>query len=310
MIRDKKVLLCSMIAEALLMTALLTVSGKNCSAKTETAIAEEVIQTTADVLQSEEPADPVLPEETTASPEPAASVSPTDIPAPTQTPPAGRLVKKKYKTYFILEDGTKYKKNFVTIGNKTYYFDKHGEMFYGWLKKDKQYYYLNRATGRLKKRGKVDGVRIRGGCAVKTKFSRKKIETMMTAAKIVKEITKPSDSKAQKRLKCYKYIMKFGYCRYRMLKPIYKKKGWEITFANDIFKRKGGCCVAESSALAFLFHECGYRNVYVCHDTEHAWVELNGRVYDNLFSEARDFWKYYGCSYEGYACHPVQRIKI
>lgn len=310
MIENKRVLLYGRMSGILLLILLFVVQGKSCSAKTETAIAEEVIQTTADVLQSEKPDNPVQTGEPAVSPEPAASVNPSEIPAPTQTPPVGKLVKKKYKTFYILENGTKYKKNFVTIRNKTYYFDKHGEMYYGWLKKDKQYYYLNRATGRLKRRGKVDGVKLRGGCAVKTKFSCKKIETMMRAAKIVKEITEPGDSKSQKRLKCYKYIMKFNYCRYRMLKPIYKKKGWEITFANDIFKRNGGCCVAESSALAFLFHECGYRNVYVCHDTEHAWVELNGKVYDNLFSEARDFWKYYGCSYEGYACHPVQRIKI
>lgn len=308
MVRGKMGLCCWVAVGVLLPAVFCAVPGTHCDAGTGKAFAGEVIQAAGDASQSGEPDASVPP--VPGADGPAAPPVASAAPEPTQAPPAGRLVKKKHKTYFILENGKKYKNNFVTIKNKAYYFDKRGEMFHGWLKKDKQYYYLNRTTGRLVRKGKVDGIKIRGGCAVKTKFARKKVKTMMRAARIVKRITKPGDSKAQKRLKCYKYIMKFGYCRYRMLKPIYKKKGWEITFANDIFKRNGGCCVAESSALAFLFHECGYRNVYVCHDTEHAWVELNGKVYDNLFSEAKDFWKYYGCSYEGYSCHPAQRIKI
>lgn len=133
---------------------------------------------------------------------------------------------------------------------------------------------------------------------------------MRTAARVAAKITKPSDTMEQKKMKCYRYIMKCDYRRYRFLEPIYKKKGWESTFANDIFKHHAGCCVSESSALAFLFHEIGYRNVYVCHDTSHAWVELNGRVYDNLFSKAKDFWKYYDCTYESFGLNPVDKRKI
>lgn len=86
--------------------------------------------------------------------------------------------------------------------------------------------------------------------------------------------------------------------------------GWEVTFANDIFDHHQGCCVSEASATAFLFHECGYPQVYVATDTGHAWVELNGRVYDPLFAESRDFNSYYNVPYEGYGMRAVVRHKI
>ena len=104
MIENKRVLLYGRMSGILLLILLFAVQGKPCSAKTETAIAEEVIQTTADVLQSEEPDNPVQTGEPAVPPEPAASVNPSEIPAPTQTPPAGKLVKKKYKTFYILAE--------------------------------------------------------------------------------------------------------------------------------------------------------------------------------------------------------------
>ena len=64
------------------------------------------------------------------------------------------------------------------------------------------------------------------------------------------------------------------------------------------------------TALAFMLHECGYSTVYVAHDSEHAWVELNGRVYDALFARAKDYNKYYNLSYSNFSCHPVDKRKI
>ena len=73
----------------------------------------------------------------------------------------------------------------------------------------------------------------------------------------------------------------------RFLKKIYKQKGWESTFADDIFIHGDGCCVSESAALAFLVHEAGYKTVYVAHDSEHAWVELNGKYMTLYLQEQR-----------------------
>ena len=229
---------------------------------------------------------------------------------PTVTPVPGRLVHKKYTTRYVYKGGKKLTRSFLTLKKKTYYFDKNGDMYHGWLKRGGAYYYLDRSTGTLIHHGRVDGIRIRKDQAVQTKLSVRKIETMRTAARLLGQITKPSDTQEQKKMKCYQYIMKCDYRRYRFLEPIYKKKGWESTFANDIFRHHAGCCVSESSALAFLFHEIGYKDVYVCHDTSHAWVEMEGRVYDNLFSKAKDFWKYYNATYESFGLHPVDKRKI
>ena len=257
--------------------------------------------------ETEPPKESVQPGHTAG---PKDSIKPKSTAKPTVTPVPGRLVHKKYTTRYVYKGGKKLTKSFLTLKKKTYYFDKNGDMYHGWLKRDGAYYYLDRGTGVLVHHGKADGIRIHKGQAVQTKLSVRKIETMRTAARLLGQITKPSDTREQKKMKCYQYIMKCDYRRYRFLEPIYKKKGWESTFANDIFRHHAGCCVSESSALAFLFHEIGYKDVYVCHDTSHAWVELNGRVYDNLFSEAKDFWKYYNATYESFGLHPVDKRKI
>lgn len=282
-----------------------------------TGIAAGGMHSRAYAIASEAPQITEIPqttEEPQMTPEPVVTQSPKPA-EPTVTPHKKkevkwRLVTKKGVISAVNAKGKKAKKQFVTVKKKTYYFDKKGNMYRGWLKKGNRYYYLSRRSGFLYRNGKMDGVKIRKGKAVLTKWSKEKLETMRTAARIVRRITNPADTREKKLYRCYRWVMKFGYRRYRLLKPICREKGWECTFANDIFQKKMGCCVSEASALAFLTRECGYRNVYVCHDTSHAWMELKGLVYDPLFSEAKNFEQYYGRSYNGYCCHPAGRRKI
>ena len=200
---------------------------------------------------------------------------------------------------------------FLTEDGNTYYIDKNGTPVCGWKKIGSEYYYFDRDNGKMAYSCKVDGVKVLAdGTAKQTEAAKAKILAMIKARNIVNAVTKPSDSKSEKIEKCFRWIFQFPYKRYRLLKPIYKKPGWEVTFANDIFDKQKGCCVSEASALAFLFHECGYKTVYVACDTGHAWVELNGRVYDPLFAEARGYDKYYNRSYDGYGMYPVLKRKI
>ena len=133
---------------------------------------------------------------------------------------------------------------------------------------------------------------------------------MITAKKIMQANTKTTDSKQKKLKKVFNWVLKHPYKRYRTLKSVQSKKGWEITFANDVYKKGQGCCVSEASAFAFLAHECGYKNVYICDDTGHAWTEINGRVYDTLFAEAKNYNKYYNSSYGTAGLHRVGKLKI
>lgn len=220
------------------------------------------------------------------------------------------MYKKNGKKYCIV-NGKKVKNKIVVGKWHTYITDKKGAVIKGWTKYKGAYYCLNRGNGRMYTSTKVDGIRLnKEGKAKITKQAEEKIKTMMKAKKVVDKITKPTDTKSHKVKKCFNWVAKAPYVRYRMLKPIYKQKGWEVTFANDIFEKGSGCCVSESAALAFMLHEVGYKTVYVCHDTSHGWVELNGLVYDVLFARAKSWTKYYACTYANYGLHAVGKRKI
>lgn len=182
---------------------------------------------------------------------------------------------------------------------------------YGWVKQSGKYYYYDRKSGKQKKNCKVDGIKLgKDGSARNTKYNYKKIKTMITARKLVNKITDKSDTKAQKLKKVFEYVKNVKYNRHHRLPEEEKKKGWEMVYAEDIFKDGDGCCISQSCALAFMVHECGYKKVYICHDGDHAWMELNGRVYDALFARIKSYDKYYNGSYKSVHLTPVVKIKI
>lgn len=219
-------------------------------------------------------------------------------------------------TFLIAEksvnaDTKKVQQEMQVINGDTYFFNKNGQMHTGWKKYKSQYYFFDRSSGKMKKNCKVDGIKLdQNGRAKKNSNNIKKIKVMIQARKIVNEITNSNDTKKEKLKKCFDWILKFPYRQYRELGPLYKKKGWEVTFANDIFNKGEGCCASQSAALAFLVHECGYKKVYVAHDTSHAWMELNGKVYDPLFAKAKSYKKYFNCTYKVYGLYRAGRRKI
>lgn len=200
---------------------------------------------------------------------------------------------------------------FITETGSTYYIGKDGQPVCGWKQLGDSYYYFDRKTGKMASGRTIDGIRLKkSGQAAASNAEIQKIQTMIKARQIVLQVTKPDDTLEEKIRKCFLWVFQFPYRRYRRLSPICRQAGWEVTFANDIFDKRQGCCVSEASATAFLFHECGCETVYVATDTGHAWVELNGRVYDPLFAEARGFNNYYNRSYEGYGMYAVVKHKI
>ena len=72
----------------------------------------------------------------------------------------------------------------------------------------------------------------------------------------------------------------------------------------------------DASAFAYLAKALGYKNVYICadgsrrDDNSHAWTEINGRVYDPLFAEAKSYSRNYGVRYGVYTLSPVTRKKL
>ncbi len=224
-----------------------------------------------------------------------------------------QFVKKKGYTYYYDENGKKIKDTIYEVKGGSYYFDKNGVMIKGWVKKGKKYYYFDRKTGKMKKNCKVDDIKLKKDGTAKTdKDSKKKIETMITARKVVAKITKPTDKQSVKIKACCKYIMDMPYARPpRFLKSVEKNKGWECDYANDMFKYGKGDCISESCALGFLMKELGMKNVYVCYDSKdshaHAWTEVNGKVYDTLFAEAKKDHGYLGVTYKEYSYNGITK---
>ncbi len=182
---------------------------------------------------------------------------------------------------------------------------------YGWVKKGKKYYYYDRSSGKQKKNKKVDGIKLgKDGSAKHTSYNYKKIKTMIEARKLVNKLTKKSDSKQTKLKKVFTYMKRVSYNKHHEFSKLSKKKGWEMVYANDIFDKGTGCCVSQSAALAFMAHECGYKTVYLCHDGDHAWVEINDRVYDALLAQIKNHNSYYNASYRDAHLSAVEKIKI
>ena len=217
------------------------------------------------------------------------------------------------------KDGLKYyydgdlSKGIKEIDGKSYFFDENGVNQTGWQEVDGAYYCFDRIDGTLVTNGQVDGINVdASGKAEQSDYNEYKIETMMTAHKIMLEQTLPTDTMEQKRLKLFNWEMyEHGYHRWRLLSDIYETSpDWEITFANDIFERGSGCCVADSCAAAFLIREIGYTDIYICHDTSHCWFTVGGKLYDPLFAEAKDFDTNYNADYTDYRQWPVGRRRV
>ncbi len=202
----------------------------------------------------------------------------------------------------------------VSKNGSIYYYDKNGVMQTGWQEIDGGYYCFDRITGKLVTSTTVNKVKVdsTGKAYGLTDYLKSRIETMMRAHKIMLEITSPTDTMEQKRYKCFVWeYSQHHYRRWRLIANLYKVTDeWDVDFANDIFIRNIGDCVADSCAAAYLFVEIGYTDIYVCHDTSHAWFTVNGRLFDPLFAEAKNFALNYDADFTDYRRNPVGRLRI
>lgn len=134
------------------------------------------------------------------------------------------------------------------------------------------------------------------------------------ARKIVSQTTNKGMSKSAKLEACFRWVMRRYYHTWRLFSQ--GGKAWWAVNANDHFERGCGDCIADASAFAYLAKVLGYKNVYVCTDgyrndeDSHGWTEINGRVYDPLFAEAKSYSRNYGVKYRVYGLYPVMRVKI
>lgn len=224
---------------------------------------------------------------------------------------SGWVSADQYQNYYV--DGEKVTNKLMEIDGKYYYFDRHGTMQTKTTKVGKTTYFLSKKGVLLMR--KV-------GKAAYYDHTNKRIdywdgyeyETVERAKKIVARITKPSDSMATKRLKAFKWVEKFNYKTRRRFSF---KKGWIALYANDHFlKPSDGDCRSDACAFAYLAYVIGYKDVRVCCSSRkltgknHAFTEINGRVYDPLFAQAASFKRNYNVTYKTYFTSKAIDFKI
>lgn len=245
----------------------------------------------------------------------------------------GKLLKGMHKiegkTYYFFEDSGTMATKWRTIKGKRYYFGTNGVRRQGVQKIGKRWFFFypngvmrdkgpvnyKGRTYYLDKNGAIEA-RKRGSIYYHADGTRMKkaegyeYETLLTARKIVNQITNSSMSKSQKLETCFRWVMSKYY---RIVRPFTKPEGWIAEYANDHFKKGSGDCFSDASAFAYLAKALGYKKVYVCVDDTktdgtsegHCWAEINGLVYDPLFAEAKSFSRNYGVTYGVYPLSPL-----
>ena len=143
----------------------------------------------------------------------------------------------------------------------------------GWKKIDGKYYYFDRTTGAQLRSCTVDGIRLNSdGSAVSSTYNNEKIRTMIKARSIMESVTNTSDSKETKLKKCFNWVMKHPYKRYRTLKVARQKAGWEMVFANDHFERAVAVVYPMHVLLHSLRMNVGIKpSIFVMADHMHGW---------------------------------------
>jgi hypothetical protein len=233
------------------------------------------------------------------------------------------------KKYYLTKNGTP-ATGWKTISGKKYYFRKSGVMVTGAVKIGKSYYYFNE-KGQLQTTTKTVGKTTYyiddNGCIE----ARKKgttyyyadgskmssvdaldFETLQTAKGIVAEITTSSMTQSQKIKACFDWVIKKPYVTRR---SFVNEPGWPAVYANDHFLLGGGNCFADAAAFAYLAKALGCKNIYVCVDADepgvgHSWAEVDGKVYDPLFAEAKDYNAYFGVAISKYPLYAILHIAV
>ena len=178
---------------------------------------------------------------------------------------------------------------------------------HGWIECNGKYYFYNRSTGVLQLGGAACGIELNDdGSAVMTAYAYEKIPMMVRAKQIVDSICNPGDSLATKQEKCYQYVAKYPYLlkEYPVGNYINNWNCLDAHYANNILNgygdqdKLGAECVGEAAALAYLYAELDFGDVYLYISPIHGWVYAGGRYWDPLFIESKGRRYYNAASYE------------
>ena len=214
------------------------------------------------------------------------------------------------KRYYFKEDGVRCS-GLEKIGGKYYFFNQYGVMQTGIVKSGKTTYYL--LDNGVLEAEKVSSTYYYPNGKAMSKADGYEYETLQTAKKIAASETTSGMTKSEKLQKCFNWVM---YKYYVTRRQFAFQDAWPALYANDHFLGGGGDCFSDACAFAYLAKALGYKNIYVCVDTNnpadngHAWTEIEGLVYDPLFAQAKSYSGNYGVRYGVYKLSPLLKKKI
>lgn len=233
--------------------------------------------------------------------------------------------------YYFDKKGIMQKKCWKTFKSGKFYFKANGAGAVGLTKIGKDYYYFNgkgvMKKGTTKVRTTIYYLDEKGVLQARKEKSQyynangtkmdslqvQDFETLQRARAIVGQITTPQMTQAQRLKTCFDWVIRKPYVTRR---PFSNFSGWPAVYANDHFVLNGGNCQADAAAFAYMAKALGYKNIYVCADSDgtyglaHSWAEVDGLVYDPLFAEAKSYSGNYGVVYGVYTLRPVLHIAI
>lgn len=197
----------------------------------------------------------------------------------------------------------KVKGGLVQLGKKLYYFDAAGVQEYGWQRVAPSYYaFFERANGKggaMVKSKIVEGVELdKNGYAKLNERNLPELELYVKANDIVEQVTRPRWSQEKKLLACFDYFATFKHFKFYRPRKYSSYEAQHVDYALDLLdpdKRKGDC---DSWGVAFSYVSValGYPDALYVTRGGHAWIEINGLIYDPEWSagHSRTFAIHYG----------------
>ena len=218
---------------------------------------------------------------TLAAGAPAAYVALTPVEVSAKAVKKG-LKQENGKFYFYVK-GKKVKNSWQTVKGKRYYFKGNGAAAIGWTKIQNKAYYFN-TKGVMAKNKTVDKVRLNSkGQASLTQ----RVQMLLLVQNVTGTGANSAQAKEKRLRACYDHMV--NKCSYRPREtPSGKPSKWEVKYAYEMLRDKGGNCYSYAAGFAMLARGCGYDAKLVVGSIQkpgeeliaHAWVEIGGKVYD------------------------------
>lgn len=217
---------------------------------------------------------------------------------------SAKTVKKGLKLeagkYYYYRNGVKVRGKWITIGTNKYYFKANGVAAQGWNKIGGKAYFFNTKAVMVKNR-EVDGVKLNAqGWA---SLNDDRVKLVFKVSSVVADNTKGIRLKALKMKACYNFIRLK--CTYAGRFGSTDTSGWEVNYAYQMLDTRKGNCYSSAAAFGMLARKCGYDAKIVtgkisidgAAEIDHAWVEINGKVYDPQTHRDKGI-SVYGISYQ------------